>query len=47
MFAGDYSADVLQGQTIYWSDLLVSLILNLLIFGWFLFLKPFRSKEAD
>ena len=47
MFAGDYSADVLQGQTIYWSDLLVSLILNLVIFGWFLFLKPFRSKEAD
>ena len=43
MFAGDYSAEVLQGQAIYWSDLLPALVLNLVIFGWFLFLKPFRK----
>ena len=45
MFVGNYSADVLQGQTIAWGDVLASLILNLVIFGWFLFLKPFREKK--
>ena len=45
MFVGNYSADVLQGQTIAWGDVLASLILNLVIFGWFIFLKPFREKK--
>lgn len=45
MFVGNYSADVLQGQTIAWGDVLASLILNLVIFGWFIFLKPFQEKK--
>lgn len=44
MFAGDYSAEVLQGQAIHWGELVPALILNLVIFGWFLFLKPFREN---
>lgn len=45
IFSGSYSADVLQGQQIHWSEIPVALILNLLIFGWFIFLKPFREKK--
>lgn len=47
MFAGDYSAEVLQGQAVYWRDILPALILNFVIFGWFLFLKPFRSGGTE
>lgn len=46
MFVGDYSSDVLQGQTVSWGDLPFSLVINLVIFGWFLFLKPFRNRET-
>lgn len=45
MFVGNYSTDVLQGQTIAWGDVMASLLLNLVIFGWFIFLKPFREKK--
>ena len=47
MFAGNYSADVLQGQAIHWGDLIPSLIVNLVVFGWFIFLKPFRRRETE
>ena len=46
MFAGDYSANILQGQAIRWGDLVPALILNLVIFGWFFFLKPFRENST-
>ena len=45
MFAGNYTADVLQEQTIHWGDLIPALLLNLVIFGWFIFLKPFRAVK--
>ena len=45
MFAGNYTADMLQGQAIHWGDLIPALILNLVIFGWFLFLKPLRKEK--
>ena len=45
MFAGNYTADMLQRQAIHWGDLIPALILNLVIFGWFLFLKPLRKEK--
>lgn len=45
VFSGSYSADALQGQAIYWKDIPIALILNFLIFGWFIFLKPFREGK--
>ena len=36
---------MLQGQAIHWGDLIPALILNLVIFGWFLFLKPLRKEK--
>lgn len=45
IFAGNYSADVIQGQAFYWRDLIPALILNIVSFGWFFFLKPFRREK--
>ncbi|OUP50185.1 hypothetical protein B5F18_05125 [Lachnoclostridium sp. An181] len=45
VFVGEYTAEIIQGQTIYWSDLIPALLSDLMIFGWFLFLKPFRKSK--
>ena len=45
VFSGTYSADVLQNQQIHWGDIPVALVMNLLIFGWVIFLKPFKEKK--
>lgn len=50
VFSGTYSAEVLQNQQIHWGDIPIALILNMLIFGWVIFLKPFKEKteaQAD
>ena len=46
VFSGTYSADVLQNQQIHWGDIPVALVMNLLIFGWVIFLKSFKEKKA-
>lgn len=45
VFSGTYSADVLQNQQIHWGEIPVALVLNLLIFGWVIFLKPFKENN--
>lgn len=45
VFSGTYSAEVLQNQQIHWGDIPIALILNMLIFGWVIFLKPFKDKK--
>lgn len=45
VISGNHSASVLENQSVTWSELLVSLVLNGLVFGVFLFAKPFRSGE--
>lgn len=42
IISGNYSASVLENQSLRWSELLASLVLNGLIFGPFLFTKTFR-----
>ena len=46
VFSGTYSADVLQNQQIHWGAIPVALVMNLLIYGWVIFLKPFKEKKA-
>lgn len=43
--SGVYTASVFENQSLTWGDLLMSFIVNGLIFGVFLFAKPFRRKE--
>ena len=45
VFSGTYSAYVLQNQQIHWGEIPVALVLNLLIFGWVIFLKPFKENN--
>ena len=45
VFSGTYSADVLQNQQIHWEDIPAALIINLLLFGWVIFLKSFKEKK--
>ena len=45
-FSGTYSADVLQNQQIHWGAIPVALVMNLLIYGWVIFLKSFKEKKA-
>lgn len=47
VIAGTYTADVLQNQTVSWSQIPWSLVINGLLFGLFLLAKPFRKKERD
>ena len=46
VFSGTYSADVLQNQQIHWGAIPVALVMNLLIYGWVIFLKSFKEKKA-
>lgn len=43
--SGVYTASVFENQSLTWGELLMSFIVNGLIFGVFLFAKPFRQKE--
>lgn len=43
--SGNYSSDVLQNQTVAWGDLLPALLVNGLVFGIFLFAKPFKGGK--
>ena len=47
VFSGTYSAEVLQNQQIHWADIPAALVLNLLIFGWVIFMKPFKEKKEE
>ena len=46
IFSGNYSADVLENQTIAWGDLPFALLINVLFFGLFIFAKTFREKDS-
>lgn len=46
IFSGNYSADVLENQTIAWGDLPAALLINLVFFGLFIFAKPFRERGS-
>ena len=43
VISGDYTSSVLENQTVTWGELVVSLVMNGLVFGSFLFAKPFRK----
>lgn len=45
VIAGNYSADVLQNQSVSWSEIPLAFLVNALFFGIFLFAKPFREKN--
>ncbi len=45
VFSGNYSADVLENQTVAWGDLPMALLINAIFFGFFLLAKPFRKNE--
>lgn len=47
VIAGNYSADVLQNQSVTWAQIPWSLLLNGVLFGVFLLAKPFRAKTDD
>jgi CAAX amino terminal protease family. len=47
VFSGTYSTEVLQNQQIHWADIPAALVLNLLIFGWVIFMKPFKEKKEE
>lgn len=47
VISGNYSASVLENQTMTWAALAFSLVLNGLIFGGFMFTKPFRKKDEN
>lgn len=47
VFSGNYSSDILQNQIISWSDLLPALVINMALYGLFIFAKPFRKKEKE
>ncbi len=46
VFAGNYSADVLENQHVEWSELPAALLINGLVFGIFLLAKPFREAKG-
>lgn len=47
VFQERYSADVLQNQQIHWGAIPVALVMNLLIYGWVIFLKTFKEKKHN
>jgi len=44
IFSGNYSADVLENQTVTWGELPMAFLVNALFFGLFLLAKPFRTS---
>lgn len=47
ILSGNFSSDVFQNQYIAWGDLLPALLINGVIFGVFLFAKPFRRSRQQ
>lgn len=45
IISGNYSASVFENQSITWGELLISFVINGMIFGVFMFAKPFRVKK--
>lgn len=45
IITGTYSADVIQGQTVSWIQLVPSLVINGVLFGGFLLAKEFREEK--
>lgn len=45
VLAGNISEEVIEGQDMYWSDLLPALLINGILFGIFLLVKEFRKEE--
>lgn len=45
VFSANYSADVLENQTIQWAELPLALLINVLCFGLFFLAKPFRKQS--
>lgn len=45
--SGQFSADVLQNQSISWADIPVTLLMNGVLFGWFILAKPFRERKEE
>lgn len=45
VFSGNYSADVLENQTVHWADLPLALLINGVCFGLFLLSKEFKKKD--
>lgn len=43
--SGNYSPGVFENQSMTWSELLVSFVINGIIFGVFLFAKPFHNQK--
>lgn len=47
IISGTYSAEILQGQTMSWAQLIPALAVNGVLFGGFLAAKEFRKEKAD
>lgn len=47
IISNNYTSSVLENQTITWGEFLVGLVMNGLIFGVFLFAKPFRKAVEE
>ncbi len=47
IISNNYTSSVLENQTMTWNELLVSAVVNGLIFGVFLFAKPFRRAAQE
>lgn len=45
VISGEFSADVLQNQTVAWSDIPLAFMLNGVLFGIFILAKVYRGKE--
>lgn len=45
VISGEFSADVLQNQSVSWGDVPVALVMNGVIFGLFILAKPYREKK--
>ena len=46
VMAGNYSMDVLENQQITWAMIPEALLINGIVFGFFLLSKEFRKKEV-
>lgn len=47
VMSNNYTSSVLENQTMTWTELLFALVLNGVIFGSFLFAKPFRKAAEE
>lgn len=45
ILSANYSSDILQNQQVTWTGVFFSLILNVVCFGGFIFMKPFKKER--